>query len=50
MGSFITCTALIKSRIMGWAGYVTRMGVEKERVYVVGGNTIGKETTRRIKT
>jgi hypothetical protein len=40
----------IKSRRMRWAGYVARMGGEKERVCVIGGKVRGKETTGKNKT
>jgi hypothetical protein len=40
---------MIKSRRMGWAGYVARMGEEK-CVEDIGRKARRKETTRKTKT
>jgi len=36
---------VIKSRRMRWAGHVARMGEERGGLWVLGGETGGKETT-----
>jgi hypothetical protein len=41
---------IIKSRRMSLAGQVARMGVGEERLEIIGGETKGKETTRKTKT
>jgi hypothetical protein len=35
---------------MRWAGHVTRMGGEEERLQIIGGKARGKETTKKTKT
>jgi hypothetical protein len=39
---------MVKSRRMGWARHVVRMGT-KRNVYGIGGKEIRKETNRRTK-
>ena len=40
---------VIKSRRMGWAGHVARMGLER-LIQDFGGETLGKETIGETKT
>jgi hypothetical protein len=39
---------IIKSRGMGWAGHVARMG--RRGTHIIGGKARAKETTRKAKT
>jgi hypothetical protein len=41
---------IIKSRRMRWEGHVARMGEKRNHVWVIGGITRGKETTKKTKT
>jgi hypothetical protein len=41
---------ITKKRRMRWAGHVARMGGEEQHIYIIGGKSRGKETTRKTKT
>jgi hypothetical protein len=40
----------MKAKRIRWAGHVTRMGGEEERVCIVGEKVRGKKTARKTKT